>query len=449
MKNKFFVFFVLAFVAIALAVSAANVLADQWYEYSVPDIDEMTVYVNGEMVWHGYCNPDSEPSIGRWICTTYQYAPMGLERGETATVRVSFIANTDLEETTVHTWITGYHKDIEAESPMFDVFAGNSYTRTLNLKIPDDLDARDEYTLYVQIEHQQDLSGIDEADVDTEIQRIANIIDILSVEIYDGGYYYGNKFNAGDTVYVNTVIKNRGNYEAEDVYARVSINELGIQRTVYVGDLESGDDDDEDAKQVTVALSLPMNIKAGTYTLEVYAYNDEVSDREIRNLFVKGPSQEESGQGEPVKGKVEVVSQISSNKIEQGKGAVYTLLVANFGSTTQNFVVETTGTEGWSTPTITPSAFSLASGQSKLVNIYVAVSEEAVEGEHVFSARVRYGNEVSQVNLVANVVEEKGKLDTKTIFMIVGIILAIVIVVLLIVLLTKGKAKTEAVESYY
>lgn len=445
MKGKFLaLFFVFALIVIIVATS---VLADQWYEYEVPDIEEMAVYIDGEIVWYGYCYPDPDPSIDRWICTTYQYYVIGLERGSTIEVKTSFTANSDLEEATVHTWLTGHHEDMEAETNEFDIFSGNTYVKTLNLKIPDDLDARDEYTLYVQIEHKQQLSGIDEAEVDTEVQRIANILDILSIELYDSNNLHRNEFEAGDTIYAEVIVKNRGNYEAEDVYVRVSVNELGIKRTAYLGDLEPYDsDNDEDSKEITIALELPTNIKAGTYTFEAYAYNNEVSDREIRNIDILG-YKEEQEQQRP--GKVEIVTQISSNEIEQGKGAVYTLLVANFGTTTQNFLVETIGTEGWATTTITPLAFTLAPGQSKLVNIYLAASEEAVEGEHVFSVRISYGNEMKQQSLVANVTKSGVKIDWKTILMIIGIVLAVAIIVLLIVLLTTKHEKTEAVESYY
>lgn len=448
MKSKLFTLaFILAFIAV-IALTA-NVLADQWYEYSEPDINEMTVYVDGEVAWYGYCMPDIV--VDRWLCQTYQYSPFGLERGSKTNVKVSFVANLDLlEEVTVHTWITGYHEDIEAETPQFDVYGGNTYTKTLSLEIPNDLDAKDDYTLYVQIEHQQDLSGIDEAKVDTVIQRISNILDILSVELYDSNNNYMNKFNAGSTVYIDTVVKNRGNYEAEDVYVRASINELGIERTVYIGDLAAYDEDDEeDSGQAIIALTLPSNIKAGAYTVEVAAYNDEVSDNQIMTITVSGYSPQEPQEPQQP-GKVEIESQISSNEVEQGKGAVYTLLVANFGSTAQNFIVETAGTEGWATTTINPQTFTLQSGQSKLVNIYLAAGESAVEGEHVFSAKVRYGSESKSANLVANVKAGKTEIDWKTILMIIGIVLAAAIIVLLIVFLTtRKKATTETAESYY
>lgn len=463
MKTKF----ALAFVLVAVVFSVflfTNASADDWYEYSLPDINEMIVYVNGEVVWYGYCYYDPDPSgDDRWHCTTNQYATPALEREETVEIKITFIANDDFEEAKIRVWIGGYYDDIEAKTPLFDIFAGNTYTKTLELYIPKDIEARDLYTLNVDIEHKNELSGVDEADIDTEIQRIANWIEIMSVELYDSGHYYGCEectitFEAGTTIYVDVAVKNRGSHEAEDVYVGVTVNELYLERTVYLGDLEPGDeDDDEDAKSVTVALTIPSDALAGTYTLEVKAYNNEVSDTEFRNIVVRGREKEKA---EEKKG-VEIIPQITSNEIVMGEGAVYTLLVANFGDSEEDFVISALGTEGgcegsacrgWAEVTINPQAFSLAPGESKLVNIYVAVAENAVEGEHIFSIKVEHDGKVEQFSMVANVTKGGGKeLDLKTILLIIGIILAAVVIVLLILLLTSKKAaeKTEVEESYY
>ena len=452
MKTKFILAFILVF-AIAL-FSVITVKADTWYEYSLPDIEEMTVYVNGEEVWYGGCVYDSVED--RWVCTTQQSEVPALEREEETEVKVSFKATGDFERTKVSAWIGGYHEDIEAETSLFDVFANNTYTKTLDLYIPKDIDARDTYTLHVDIESKQDLSGVDESDIETQIQRMASVIEIMSVELYSSfGSSYGF-FEAGTTLYIDVAVKNRGNYEAEDVYVSVGINELYIERTVYLGDLEANDDEDEnDAKSVTIALFIPETTDPSVYTLEVEAYNNEVSDKEFRSLIIEGP-----GKAVYKEGKIEITSQITTNKIEMGSGAVYTLLVANFGSEEENFIVSFAGTgggcagsacTGWADVTINPQAFTLAPGQSKIVNVYVAVSENAVEGEHIFSVRVDYAGESKQLSFVADVTNGKAKeLDLKTILMIVGVILAAAIIVLLIVLLTtKTAEKAEVEESYY
>ncbi|MCL6500576.1 MAG: hypothetical protein K6T16_00895 [Candidatus Pacearchaeota archaeon] len=468
MKNKFALAFILVFVAVATVFSiflTSHASANEWYEYSLPDINTMTVYVDGEIVWYGYCYYDPTPIDDRWRCITTQIATPGLERGGTTEVKVTFMANTNLEESKVKAWIGGYHDDIEAETSLFDVFANNTYTRTLNLEIPKDIDAKDTYTLHVDIQQKHDLSGIDEADIDTTVQKIANVIDILGVELYDSAHYYGTctgcakTFDAGTTLYVDVAVKNRGNYEAEDVYVRVTINELYIERTVYLGDLEASDeDDDEDAKSITVALQIPKNAR-GVYTLQVRAYNDEVSDTEFRDLIIERLGEEEKE--EPREGRVEMTPLITTNEIEVGKGAVYTIRVTNFGNSREDFVVSTVGTQGgcegactgWGETIINPQSFSLNPGESRIVNVYLAVAENAIVGEHTFSARIENGEEAKQFSFVANVTKPKGRLapDLKTILMIVGIVLAVAVIVLLVILLTSKKSaeKTEVEESYY
>ncbi len=447
MKNKF-LFFVLAIFALTLlTLTSFNIVsADEWTETTLPAISYMLVYIDGEYAWYGNCTQvNTSVNTSEWYCSTQQIANPGIERGSTLPIKVAFSSNIDLEEVKVHAWMSGYHDEIESKTSSFDVFEGNEYVKRLNLEIPSDLDARDTYTLHVKLEQQQDLSGIEEAKITMDVQRASNLLEILSMGVYSTSTYSTYNFEVGDNIFIDVVVKNRGNYEAEDVYVRASINELGIERTVYLGDLEPYDDnDDEDAKQITVIIPLPKETGEGTYTIEIRAYNNEASDTAFSIIKVKAeiPS-------DVVEGKVEITPQITSNEIERGKGAVYTIIVANFGSTTENFIIETVGTEGWATTQITPSAFSLSAGQSKLVNVYIAVNEGAITAEHVFSVKVKYGSEVKQYNLVANISgEEEQQTTLKTVLMAISIALAAVIVVLLIVLITRKQAKTEE-ESYY
>jgi hypothetical protein len=301
--------------------------------------------------------------------------------------------------------------------------------------------------LYVELESKKDLSGIDRAKVDTEIQRLANSLEILSVEMY--GPAYRREFYAGEPIYVNVVVKNRGNYEAEDVYVRLAINELGISRTVYLGDLVPSDyDEEEDTKEITVALQLPKEVKSKNYLLEISAFNSKIETDTLSNIFVgssayneqPSPTSEES---------IEISVQTPSNKIEQGKGAVYSLVVTNPSQRTENFVIETSGTEGWATSTITPNTFQLAPGQSKIVNLYLVANENAVEGTHVFSVKVKSSNDYRTHNLTAEIIKTSGSLNWKNILMVVGIVLAVIIIVLLVTLITITSKKKPTAESYY
>jgi len=444
MNNKLGLFFVLALVAVFTSIFASNyVIADEtWLMTTIPDLKEMSVYVNDNAVWQGNCvETDPNDQIVEYRCTTEQLLNPAIERDELITVKTTIVAYKDLKEVKLNAWLSSYRDEIEAETSKFDVFANSTYTKTVTLRIPQDIDAKDDYTIYVKVESKRDLTGTDEARIDSSIQRIADTLEILSADLYS------QPFTAGNTLFVDVVVKNRGNYEAEDVYVKASIKQLAIERTVYVGDLSSvddsnDDDDDEDTRQVTIALPLPLNARTDTYSLEIVAFDDEVSVYGIRSFVLEGKTPVV-----PSEGKVEITPQITSNIIEPGKGAVYTVLINNAGATSENFVVEVKGTDGWATATLTPSSFSLGAGQSKIVNIYVVANEDALEADNTFTATIKYGELQKQYNFTATVGKSTQRIDLKAFLLIVGIVFAIIVIVLLILLLTQQQKKEE--ESYY
>ncbi|UZE94014.1 MAG: hypothetical protein IB618_00345 [Candidatus Pacearchaeota archaeon] len=453
MKNKLGLFLVLAFVGVFLGLLGGAV-ADEWHQDTMPEIQEMTVYVNSNVVWYGYCWPtppywEPDPVIdGGYTCYTWQIATPALERGESMSVKVVFKANRNLDEVKVHAWINGYREEIEDRTGEFDVFRGNLYSKTLFLEIPYDVDARDQYTLHVKIEGKKEFSGVDEAEIKTDVQRVSNLLEILSVDLYDHNNFYKGvcggcsvTFEADTTLYADIVVKNRGNHVAEDVFVKLSIPELCIERTVYLGDLGSRDGKYEDAEKVTIALRLPED--EGIYNLVIEVYNSELETRETRTLVLEREAERE----------IEVLPQITEAFAKQGEEAKFSLFVTNLGETSENFVVEVLGANGWSTVKINPASFSLANGESRIINVYLDINEDTSEGKYPFTVRVKYGNEAKQFNFTANVEQSNG-VDWEAILMVVGIILAIAVIVLLVFLLVKQKQageeeKPEAIESYY
>lgn len=437
---------VLAFVAIlailVLAVNSTTVLADSWQEPNEPDVEEMTVYINGEVIWHGYCVV--EETVDPWACYTNQYNVPALERDSQLSIKVVFKSKKDLSNVKIHAWLNGYRESIEARTNSFDVFRGNLYSKTLFLRIPNDIDAKDTYTLYVKVESKHELTGVDEAKIDTSIERIANVLEILTVDLYSYQNYRNCNdcvvFNPGSTLYVDVVIKNRGNHKAEDVYVKVSIPEVGISRNVYVGDIESCDGYDkfEDTERVTVPIILPN--KEGSYTLEIEAYNTENRDKKTTTIFIE----------KQLSRNIQAIAQPEA-EAKKGGIAKYSLTITNFGNTQEHVVVELLGINGFATATIAPASFDIGPGETRIVNIELKINENVESGIYPFTAQVKYGNEVKQFNLNANVKENT--IDWKIVLMIVGIVLAAAIIVLLVITLvkqSKGSLEEKSeIESYY
>lgn len=413
------------------------------------DIQEMTVYVEGNAVWHGYCYlfPDPTPiydefgrliSVGSWKCSTYQIATPALERGSEMTVKVVFKGGRDLSNVKIHTWINGYRDEIESRTGEFDVFANDQYTRSLFLQIPSDIDARDRYTLYVSIEGKRQFTGVGNAVMNLDVQRDANLLEIKSVDLYD--HNADNIFTSGNTMFADVVVKNRGNHRADDVYVRVSIPEMGVSRNVYIGDLAPYDNDDEDAVKATLALPLLVG-KEGQFTVNIETYNSELSTKTTRTITVVKEQTKN----------VQIMPQITQADANSGDRAKYSLIVSNLGETSEDFTVEVLGTEGWAVVQTNPASFSLAPGQNKLVQINLDVDKDAETMQYPFTVRVRYGNEAKQYNYIANVT--KTGFDWKIALTILGIVLAVAVIVLLVVMLVKqGKKNPEQeseFESYY
>lgn len=278
---------IILFLAVILVgiFATANSIADEsseWTENSI-DINEMTVFINGNAVWHGYCNLDNSED-DKYICRTYQLSNPGIERNEVLTIKTIFKSNKNLSNIRIHAWLNTPEK-IEDYTEKFDAFNDTTYVRSLSLRIPYNIDSYDLYTIYVKIETKNELKGVDEARIDANIQRIANNIEILSVNIYDEDGRNTLEFNPESTLYADVVLKNRGNHYAEDVYLKIKIGD--DERTIYVGDLAPVDNSKEDTKLARIRIPLPD--EAGIYTLkvDVYTANNEIAARETRIITIE------------------------------------------------------------------------------------------------------------------------------------------------------------------
>lgn len=276
MKRILAKFFVLAIsLFLAMATFGNSAVAE------TKDITELTVYVNGNAVWHGDINSEGQLAIP------------SLERDSYLSVRAVFKANTDVSDVKIRAWINGYRNEIEDRTSEFDMFGGMQYSKTLTLEIPEDIDAKDEFTLYVKIESKRELLGVDEAKIDTTVQRISNKLKILDINLWS--YKESAEgFKAGTTMYADIVLKNIGNHLAEDVFLKLNIPELGVTRTIYVGDIGSIDNQYEDTRKTTIALPLPEEAETGSYTLEIEAFNSKLDVEGIEAFKVFNEEDEEA-----------------------------------------------------------------------------------------------------------------------------------------------------------
>jgi uncharacterized membrane protein len=362
--------------------------------------------------------------------------------GETMTVKVYFTSlvgnaslktNSDGTNVIVKADLEGEKSDVLDRSAYFDVESGKTYVETLTLQVPYDLQNQvsDNLDLSIKIwngDHESEINGLA-----VRVQRPSYNADIKSVSV-------ANTVSAGDTFPVDIVVKNRGYNDLNDLYVTVAIPALGIQKSAYFGDLVVQKDPADDSSTETVNgriyLTVPYDVKAGTYTISVDAANDDTESAVTGQLVVENdfPSS--------------AIATTLSKTANVGEDATYSLLVVNPTNKLKVYSIVPESTSDVLT-VANPAVIAVPAGSSGTVQITANADKE---GKYNFNVNVISGTStVNTASFSLNV--EGGQTTTTSPIVVLTIVLAIIFIVLLvvlIVLLGKKPEKTEEFgESYY
>ncbi len=348
--------------------------------------------------------------------------------GETIPVKITFTALDDAEDVRLKVWIAGYRSEVSESTGRFDIFKDNVYTKRLSLKLPYDIDERDEATLVLRIETKKES---DEFDYNLELQRESYELDLLSVEA-------DKRVVAGDSIKVTIVLKNRGLHETEDTFAIVRISALDVEKKVYFGDLVPEDENDdcckEDSTERKVSLRVPSDAQEGTYKLEVEAYNSDATTTVSREVTIV-----QSGEVS------RVLAGVTSKTVAANEEAVFDIILVNPSNNMKIYSIlpeeNPSVMVSVDEPTVTIPADS-----SRTVKIRAKGFEK---GTYSFALNVNSDDQTVE-RIALNLSVTKKSVESSVV--ILTIILAIIFIVLLIVLialLTRKPTRSEEEESYY
>jgi len=248
-----------------------------------------------------------------------------VERDSTANVRVEFRALQDAKNVKVNAWIGGYeHGNIQDTQGPYDV--GNAVTKvaTLALQIPNDIEASKMYTLHVDVFNENAMTKI-EYNVKLDIEEKRHL-----VELYDVLFTPGLTVDAGQPVFVNARLKNRGALDEKDIRVSVKIPELGIEQAVYVDKLvpEAQEDKDTSSSASTndIWVNIPEDAEKKNYKMVVSAEFNGRRDKDEKEytLTVNGHSSKDAEDG-----KVLVNVNENEKSVSPGKTAIYVVDLAN------------------------------------------------------------------------------------------------------------------------
>lgn len=353
-----------------------------------------------------------------------------VERGDDLSIKIKLKnGNQSLEDVEVEARILGYeysdHDDSLRDSThVFDMVAFDSRTETLSLELPVKAD-KAFYDLRVRVGTRTGVS-------DEYLFRLNLDGNRHSVEIRDV-LMHPRVVEAGSSLLVNVRVTNRGEEEEEDVKVSAMIDDLSLEDSDYIGELE----EDESQTSEELFMRIPACTAPGIYELEIEVEYDEgyetVTATEtvevVDGRFCANNAAEESVNADSI---ISVGSQ--SQQVVAGKGgATYSLAVTNPASTDKTYTVSVSGVEAWGTYRVDPATTMIVkSGETKPVFVYVAANDNAAEGQQSFVVTVAADGETQPVQFNTAVVKDSNNLRKWAEVVLIALVVLLIVLGLII-----------------
>ncbi|MDD5191953.1 MAG: Ig-like domain-containing protein [Candidatus Nanoarchaeia archaeon] len=202
----------------------------------------------------------------------------------TGEIRVENDLNEDLDfDVNVYLYDITNDEEIENYEDSISADEGENENLDFEITIPDDLDEKDEYALFVKV-IDEDENNCNQDYIPINIEREKYDVIIQKADI-DSKATCGGYFNA------KIKVKNIGSKD-EDVYLLVENPDLNISEKTEKFELEKYDEDDTETK--TLSINIPENAEEGNYEIEITAYFGGRDDSVTKTLTVECKQIEEN-----------------------------------------------------------------------------------------------------------------------------------------------------------
>ena len=215
-----------------------------------------------------------------------------------------------------------------------------------------------------------------------------------------------NNVKAGKALGVRLNIKNSGIVALDGITAKVSIPELGVSTTKFVGKVEnSGSELTED-----FVLKILDSAQTGTYTVRTELASQFGGNKEVKELpvFVLGLSDQTT---QVVNDKLIInVPVVEQDVKNDGSEVIFPITLTNQGPDANTYTLLFDGA-GWANIRLTESnTFIVEPEESKTVNVFLS-TDSKLAGEQLFTVMVKGNDKIlNQLTLKGNVVNIQGQL---------------------------------------
>ncbi len=353
-----------------------------------------------------------------------------VERGDDLSIKVKLQnGNQTLEDVEVEARILGYeysdHDDSLRDSThVFDMDAQDTRTETLKLSIPVKAD-KDFYDLRVRVGTRTGVS-------DEYLFRLNLDGNRHEVEIRDV-LMHPRVVEAGSSLLLNVRVTNRGEKQEDDVKVSAMIDDLNLEDSDYIGELE----EDESQTSEELFMRIPACAEPGIYDVEIEVEYDEgyetVRTTEtvevVEGRFCGSSSDDASSDADSI---ISVGSQ--TQQVVAGKGgATYSLAITNPASTDKTYTVTVSGVDAWGTYRVDPqSTMIVKSGETKPVFVYVAANDNAMQGQQSFVVTVGSDGETQPVQFNTAVVKDSNNLRKWAEVVLIALVVLLIVLGLII-----------------
>ncbi len=335
------------------------------------------------------------------------------ERGEEIDITLEIVAFEDSEDVQIEAMILGYeHGDKERElitdlTGTFDIKANRSYFKELTLTIPEDIETGD-LKVRIIVSDRTHTTWVRDYNLDVYAQKHRVVIKDIMLEPNE-------EIKGGRTLIAQLRVKNLGMYDEEDLKVVLEIPDLDIKITDYIDEIEIDDSESSD----DIFFRIPDCPKEGNYTIRATVYYDDDYEEttEETSIIIIRPDSCGASSGDDdndddfddisdskfdEKTMVKVTG--SKNSITSSEGAVYPIMISNFGLASKTYVITVKGVQSWGTYRLDPSSvIVIDAGETEVPYLFISASNNAQPGDKVFTVEVSSGKESKEITLIANV----------------------------------------------
>ena len=338
-----------------------------------------------------------------------------VERGSTIDVEVWWTAgdnpDVDREGLKIKAWIGGYeYDDVEDTIDIPDMDPEDSIKKTLTVELPEDMDAKEEYTIHVKLYNRKDIDF--EEIYDLKISQEKHKLSIQDLILRP------STVTAGSALFATVRVENMGYRKEENIQVTVSLPDLGVSARTYIDELVPEEDDDQDVEtsesSEEMKLTIPQDATTGDYTVEVIVSYNRGHDTLTETKMIHVIAGEEGASEEVPKTLISVDG--TSKEIAAGAESVFKIMVANLGTETAVYSVDVTGADIWATTRVEPAMITLTPESTGEMYLYIKPKTEAeAAGKHSFTFKVKAGNTIiAEKTLAADVTGTSASSTTTT-----------------------------------